>query len=248
MTDVDKPVYRERLNKVFDCIDTIIVHTQYDRKTLIEEFGVSDAKIIIITQGMFEPKGDAVKPVNKNDRYTRFLMFGIQSEYKGTDIFVDAIERIPEETRGKMFFKIVGKTDASFYERYADKATKLGIDWYPNMVSEERLYSEINEADVIVFPYREISLSGALLLAIFFNKRIIPSDIPSFRETLEGFEQGWFFKSEDPKAMAALMIEHIAHEQFNSEINIIKLLKQKYSWDTAARNTLETYKKTKKNV
>ena len=241
MTDFEKPVYRERLNKVFNCIDTIIVHTQYDRKALIEEFGVSDAKIIIITQGMFEPKGDVVKPVNKNDGYTRYLMFGIQSEYKGTDIFIDAISTIPVADRERMKFKIIGKTDALLYEQYIEKASLLGIDWYPNPVSEERLYSEINQADVVVFPYREISLSGALLLALYFNKKIIPSDIPSFRETLDGFKTEWFFKSGNANALSKLMIDHLDGERFCEEWKMISLLKHQYSWETAANKTLELY-------
>ncbi len=243
MTDNDKPIFRRRFNKALKWIDTIIVHTQYDRKTLNEEFGVSDAKIRIITQGMFEPKCNVVKSVNKNDGNTRYLMFGIQSEYKGTDVFIDATECIPEEKRNKMILKIVGITDSIFYERYAEKANKLGIDWYPYMVSEERLYSEINDADVIVFPYREISLSGALLLAVYFNKKIIASDIPSFRETLEGFNPEWFFKSEDKHSLAEIMMMHLDREAFSKELKAVSLLKVKYSWGTAAHCTLVEYKR-----
>lgn len=237
----NKEVYRKRFLKAFEQLNAIIVHTKYDERTLVDEFCIPLAKIRIISQGMFEPKGYLRTTVNRNDGQTRFLMFGIQSEYKGTDIFIEAIACIPEEKRKEMSFRIVGKTDSLFFDKYQDKASILGIEWVPRAVSDETLYSEIIAADVIVFPYREISLSGALLLAIFFNKRIIPSDIPSFRETLVGFKPGWFFESENAQSMADLMIRHLDKQVFYSEIEIIRSLKKSYSWEKTSHNTLTAY-------
>lgn len=241
MEEVDKETYRKRFLKAFSFIDTVIVHTKYDEMSLNNEFGIPLTKIKVISQGMFEPRGYVSPQINRNDGETRFLMFGIQSEYKGTDIFIDAISCIPEEERKKMCFRIVGKSSPSLYDAYINKAISLGVEWNPNAVSEEELYSEINSADVIVFPYREISLSGALLLAVFFNKRIIPSDIFSFRETLVGFLSDWFFETENPQSLAKMMMKHLNSAYYQQELETIESLKHHFSWETAAASTIELY-------
>ncbi|MFK2235280.1 hypothetical protein ACIXMR_13945 [Bacteroides fragilis] len=57
-------------------------------------------------------------------------------------------------------------------------------NWTPYFLEETVLHTRIQQADIIVLPYRAISQSGVLLLSIYFEKLVICADLPSFVETL----------------------------------------------------------------
>ena len=238
-----KEAYRKRFEKIKPYIDAYIVHTDVDKVKLHTDFGIPIDKISVALHGVFVPREAIYSPVHHKDGKTNFLMFGAQTGYKGTDIFIEAINRIPKEERDKMTFTIMGLTDIPLYDKYKGMADSLGIKWTPTTVSNVELHTTINESDVVVFPYRSISQSGALLLTIFFEKYIIASDLQSFKETLTGFKDQWFFHTEDIDGLAKQMMLHLDEPNFEGEKEIIKDIKKANSWEVSAKSTLEVYNK-----
>ena len=163
-------------------------------------------------------------------------MYGNQSYYKGTDILVDAIALLPKEIQNQISTTIVGKTSNEYLSLLQNKAKGLDIDIIPEFVSDEKLNQMILESDVVVLPYREISQSGVLLLALFFERPIICSDLPSFRETLNSIPDEYFFESCNPQKLANV-IEKYACNFFDVEQYIKKLqsIKEMYLWSTIAK-------------
>ena len=111
-----------------------------------------------------------------------------------------------------------------------------------HFVSDETLYDAIGRSDLILLPYRKISQSGVLLLALSFRKPILTSDLPSFKETLEGYPDEYFFKSEDPKSLSKLL-ENFVDGKIDVvlQMGIIEKLNIKYSWAETAKSTLNAY-------
>ena len=136
-------------------------------------------------------------------------------------------------------------------EIFLDELKKKDVDsvitWKAYFLSDEELYHEINAADLIVLPYRAISQSGVLLLSIYFGKLIICSDLPSFKETMQGEEDDsldndLFFKNEDADSLRNLIVRYIDgkvdEEAVRKRVNHIKSLN---SWQSAAKATIKVY-------
>lgn len=242
MTNVAKLKYNRRFRNISKNINSYIVHTQSTKETVCKEFGLQYDDVYVIHHGVFEPQGiDNIKRSRKDEK-VRFISYGIQSKYKGTDILVEAASMLPNEYKNRMELSIVGSIRMDFYDELMSKADGIKINWKPYFVDEIILYQEIIDSDVIVLPYRAISQSGVLLLALCFNKPIITSDIPSFRETLEDCSEDTFFRSEKPEDLCRLMKKYIDGSVKMGEItNHIASLRKKYSWEAAAVETYKVY-------
>lgn len=238
--------YKNRFIEISKYVDQYIVHTEVSKKDLCNLFNIDHEKVNVVYHGIFEPQSD-IKESHTSKKLT-FTMFGTQSMYKGTDLFVDACSKLNDSEREKININIVGPTQSDFYQSYSEKAKKIGIYWNPSRVSDIELYEIINKSHVIFLPYRAISQSGVLLQALYFKKSIVTSDLPSFKETLSGYDDDWFFKSEDSNSLSALMRRYINNEiDIERQKKIIERLNVKYSWDESSKKTVCIYLKLLSN-
>ena len=166
-------------------------------------------------------------------------MYGNQSTYKGTDVFVQALSLLPQEYKDKVHALVVGKTYSDYLNELKEKKQNANIEFIPEFVSDEDLYKYIADSDIIVLPYREISQSGVLLLALSTKRLIITSDIPSFKETLAGMGEDTFFENGNAENLSKLIVKYadgLVEEK--KQLDFIESLEAKYSWE----NIAETYK------
>lgn len=247
MDDVRKRSYNERFRKACSLIDAFIVHTKISKEDVIREFGLSAEKVHVCCHGVFEPKGITISSDFRKDGKLHILQFGGQSYYKGTDLLVDAVCKLDEERKKRLETHIVGGISQSFLTELKAKDIDSIITWKAYFLTDEELYQEINAADLIVLPYRNISQSGVLLLSIFFGKLIICSDLPSFKETMHGDEDvglddSLFFKSEEVDSLRELLKKYIDGSIDEEAVRKrIMHLKSQYSWQSAAKATMKVY-------
>lgn len=247
MSSERKKTYNTRFRKAGSLFDEFIVHTKISKKDVIREFGLSAEKVHVCCHGVFEPKGIIISSDFRQDGKLHILQFGGQSYYKGTDLLVDAVCGLDEERKKCIDTHIVGDISQSFLDELKKKDIDSIISWKAYFLSDEELYQEINAADLIVLPYRAISQSGVLLLSIFFGKLIICSDLPSFKETMQGedgnsLDNDLFFKNEDADSLRNLIVRYIDgkvdEEAVRKRVNHIKSLN---SWQSAAKATIKVY-------
>lgn len=237
-SETKKNAYKQRFGKVQRYIDNFILHLEVSRKEFCKDFSIDDARTCVIPHGIFEPKGITVKPHKRGEKLN-LIMYGNQSYYKGTDILVDALNLLPKDSQDKVHTVIVGKISPDYYEPLKKKTEHLDVEWIPEFVPDDVLYSKIAESDVIVIPYREISQSGVLLLALSFKRPIIASDLPSFKETLAGVGEDMFFESENARSLTGVIetsIKQLARLDVY-ERSVEKLL-DKFSWKNIAQKYL----------
>ncbi len=233
-----KQIYRVRFSKVEPYFDQFIVHLETTKKEFCSSFGISAERVKVIHHGVLAPK--VHHPVyNQRGKVLRLIMYGNQSTYKGTDIFVNALTLLPQEYKNKVHALIVGKTYSDYLNKLKEQKENANIEFIPEYVSDEDLHKYIANSDIIVLPYREISQSGVLLLALSTKRLIITSDIPSFKETLVGMSEDTFFENGNTASLSKLIIKYadgLVDEK--EQLNIIENLEAKYSWT----NIAETYK------
>ena len=239
-----KTKYALRFRRAAMCFDKFIVHTNHTKKQVIREFDISEEKIFVVHHGIFEHKAFPPEIEKGSTKKYSIIMYGNQDIYKGTDIFVDALSLLPKDLKPSVKATILGRMDDEMYNYVTQKEKDLDIEIIPRFVSEEELYSNIAKANLIVLPYRDISQSGVLLLALSFHKCILTSDLPSFKETLEGFQDDMFFETGNAQSMAYVLEKYIRGEiEINMQLKAIDSLNKKYSWESAGQLTYNIYQK-----
>lgn len=234
--------YRERFIKMSKYVDKYIVHTRSSREELLNDYSLSPDKVIIIPHGIFSPdyKPKYVRHPKQEDYH--IIMYGNNLPYKGSDILLDAVQLLPIEIKKHIKVTIVGATSEDYLDILRDKSVGLNVIFNPNFVSDCLLYEMIDEADYIALPYKKISQSGVLLLALYFKKPLLVSNLPSFVETLVGFTSDMFFVSEDPKSLKDLILRHIEGQiDVNRQMAAILELNKLYSWNNSAKKTILAY-------
>ena len=244
-----KKKYNIRFREACALFDAFIVHTNISKEEVICEFGLIPDKVNVCCHGVFEPKSIKINTTRRKEGKLHILQFGGQSYYKGTDLLVDAVCGLDERHKAKIETHIVGGISSHFLEELKTKDKDSLIKWKPYFLDDDELYQEINDADIIVLPYRAISQSGVLLLSIYFGKLIICSDLPSFKETMRGQEgdkldDSLFFKSEDADSLKKILTRYIDKNINEKDVqDRVQHLKKLYSWTNAAKSTLDVYNK-----
>lgn len=241
----DKVAYNNRFKRISLLFDAYIVHTNVTKQDVVREFDIDNNKIFVCHHGVFAPNTTIDKVVPK-EPFLTILQFGSHSFYKGTDILIKAVSSLPKNYRTKIKVRIVGGINSQFYEDLREIDKNNTVLWKPYFLSDNDLYKEIKNADIIVLPYRAISQSGVLLLSLFFEKLIITSNLPSFVETLssenEEINKSIFFESENENQLEQLIRRYV-DGQVNTNLIYEHLmnLKNSYSWKSAAIKTFEIY-------
>ena len=237
-SDKNKDAYRKRFALVESYFDKFIVHLKASKSDFCSDFNIDMNRVEVIPHGAFVPKNLNIVP-HKRGEIINLIMFGNQSYYKGTDVLVDALAMLPKEYKGKVHTLIVGKTSPEYLAELTEKKRDSDIEFIPVHVPDDALYRYIMDADIIVVPYREISQSGVLLLALSFKRMIIASDLPSFKETLTGFSDEMFFENGNAKSLAKT-IENCFQVVYKNENanSVIEKLCDEYSWEKIGKRYL----------
>ena len=238
--------YKKRFVKVSKCFDSFICHTETSRNEVINQFEIGWDRINVIHHGVFEPDLSGIERNIKTckPKKTKFIIYGNQNPYKGTDLMIDAFSKLSKNYREHAELSVVGQIQPAFFEELKTIAKGVDIEWMPYFVDNKTLNQQILNSDVIVLPYRSITQSGVLLLALYFKKIIVCSDLPSFRETLFDYPSELFFKTGDSTQLMLIM-EKILNGKIDNDkaLNVIDKLKTNYSWDAAAKKTIDVYRK-----
>lgn len=163
-----------------DLFDAIIVHTAMSKRNL-EQAGLR-APIHVIPHGLLE-FGPPI-PGSASQRL-RLLFFGAVKPYKGLDILLRAFREA--NNSGNMELRIVGNCQGGPGEIEA-LIKQLGLSnsvrFECRFFADEEVPTIFSEADVVVFPYRRIDGSGALLTALAYGKPVIATDVGMFGELI----------------------------------------------------------------
>ena len=101
------------------------------------------------------------------------LFFGSVNTYKGVDLLLEAFER--SKVMGCIKLVIAGRGES--YEIHSDNIIRIN-----RFIDDEEVSVLFKKARLVVYPYISATMSGVLSLAYFFDKLVLASDIPFFRE------------------------------------------------------------------
>lgn len=240
-----KKTYVERFTGINRLMDAFVVHTEETKAEVERDFNISGDRIYVVHHGIFTPENFIPRKNEIDNSEVKFILYGNLTDYKGVDIFVEAIKIIPESYRNRIHGVIAGEMhNKTLCKKLQQDSIDLNIEWFPYFLPEQELYEKIDNSNVIVLPYRHISQSGVLLLALSFNRYIITSDLPTFKETLHDFTDDMFFESENPHDLAKLMMRYVDGDvDTGKQTTVIEGLNSMFSWELAADKTMNIYRK-----
>ncbi len=192
-----------RWKSVLHLMDGLVAHTEASAAALVEG-GVPKEKVFVIPHGVLRPVNDGSRAMPK--RGFEVLQFGQIQEYKGADLLIEAMARLPDEVREQVWLTIAGRPKIPtepLEQLVVDRGLSDRVELQLGFVPDEAVNPLFERADVIAFPYREIDASGALMLALGYGKAVVATRVGMFVETLAHEESALLVGVEDPDAIAA---------------------------------------------
>ena len=240
--EIQRNKYKQRFLKMDALIDHYIVHTESTAMEVNHVYGLKDYRVSIVPHGIFKPNYQLNKTAVTQKEKKTIIFYGVNRRNKGGDILIDAVRQLPEEYRNNVKVVMAGKTSESYLKELQEKAKGFDVVFKPTYIPDQELYQMIDDADYIALPYREISQSGVLLLALYFRKPLLISDLPSFRETLKGFMPEMFFENGKADEMGKLIVRVLSGDiDIQKELQVIEQLNTRYSWENSASKTVAIY-------
>jgi glycosyltransferase involved in cell wall biosynthesis len=223
--------------------DRVVIHTEQARARLTAH-GLVPGKLHKIAHGFLDDDAPPPPPRGAADP-VRFLLFGKIKPYKGADVLIEAVRRLDPAVRARCDVLIAGKP---YMETGALTAAASRLDNRVRcdfrFVPDPEMHAMFAAADVLVFPYREIDMSGVLMAALKTGRPILASRIGGFAELLEDGRHGVLFAPGDARALAAAMTRLVREPETRQGMaaEIRELVARIPSWHRIALTTLGLYR------
>jgi glycosyltransferase involved in cell wall biosynthesis len=235
--------------EIFRRFDHVIVHTKAARQRMID-YGVNTNRVSIVPHGLLlEPFRADTKEV-RQDRRVEILLFGQIKPYKGADVLIRAIGELPEPAKQRCRVRIVGRPEMNM-QPLLDLVNQLGlrdiIEFDLRFVPDSELPKLMTDADIHVFPYREIDASGVLMLGLAAGRPVVASRIGLFEELLGDLKLNKLIEPNSPAALASALAPLIADDSYRSGAarEIIQMRGSISNWGEIATRTISVYDKAR---
>lgn len=244
--------HKKTFEKIYNLVDALICHTSLGKEELVNDFGISSRKIWIIPHGpLFHDRinitiEDARNFLSFPKGRTVVLFFGKIRPYKGLEFLLEAWKKVTDKYANTLLV-VVGIGQSAYLDAIKQKIATLGLGDFVQQdfkfIPNDEVPKYFQAADVLVYPYKDVTQSGALLTGMAFGKPIVASSCGGFRETLKNGEAGILVEygnvNELADALMALLNSPEERERFGNAA--AKELNENYSWDRIAKKTLECY-------
>jgi len=213
------------------------------KKEILENYNVSEDKIVVISNGVDSDKFKPDKLKRKKIRERHgiaddeiVLMFsGHEFRRKGLEYIIKALPQVKEDVK----LLVVGKDNP---EPYKKLASKFGVS---NKIIFAGFVPDISEyyvaSDLFVFPTAYEAFSLATLEAVASGLPILATKVNGTEELIIDGYNGFFIKR-DSKDIANKINTLIEDENLRQMSRNARKTAEKYSWDKTAKKTLQVYK------
>jgi glycosyltransferase involved in cell wall biosynthesis len=236
---------------LYGAVDAIICHSDHIAERLQLDFAVPHSKIHVIPHGPFfydlpTPRShEIMRHLGLHDAKPLFIFQGLIFPYKGVDLLLNAWQILESETN-EANLVVAGTGSPELLEQLRLQVEALGLKRVHlqfRFISTEELVTLYRAADVVVYPYRAVTTSGALATGLALGKTILASDLSVFRELLIDGKSALLINPQDKHEFALALIRLAKEPQLRADLSaqIERLQFGDQSWELIARKTVETY-------
>ncbi|WP_348267226.1 glycosyltransferase family 4 protein [Edaphobacter paludis] len=245
--------YTEIFRDLYSMVDGIICHSDHIKTRLVAEFSVAPEKISVIPHGPFFydlpelASNKALQDIPIEVGKVVVLWQGIIFPYKGVDLLLNAWQKV-EAISDDACLVIAGTGSDDLLQQIRAQVESLDlkhVNLQLRFISTHELVALYRTADVVVYPYRAITTSGALATGLALGKAIVASDLPVFRELLTTRKNALLVDQKDSANLAGALIELIQNPVLRGQLasNVRDMHFGDESWLSIARRTTEVYER-----
>jgi glycosyltransferase involved in cell wall biosynthesis len=239
--------HRKMFQRLYSRTNAIICHSAHIANLLQSDFNVPAVKINIIPHGPFfyDLPDTTLASTTEEPDAVAVLWQGIIFPYKGVDLLLAAWATV-EAAHPDAMLTIAGtgspEIQAAIRAQVAALSlTRVQLDF--RFLSTEELVALYRRADIVVYPYRAITTSGALATGLALGKTVVASDLPVFRELLTDNENAILVNPTDSDQLAASLIrlagDQALRQQLSAKVAAMSFGDE--SWRAIARDTVRVY-------
>lgn len=254
------PSSRRTYRSVYSQVDQLIVHTQSDMDRLEMEFGIGRHKVNIVPLGpqfaeyaaaaANDDVSDARSAWGIGEKSLVLLMLGVVRPYKGIDEAIRALAQVHDLEPDCKLIIAGNPLDASYAQHLRQLTSELGLDacvhWHLEYVPTSQIGLLHRVADVVLFPYRDISQSAAFMTAAAFGNCTLSTQVGGLAELVQDGVTGIQIPSADPGDIAVGLRRCFAlsdrqRREMGSRLRDYVHLNS--NWDLIGQKTVQVYQK-----
>jgi glycosyltransferase involved in cell wall biosynthesis len=243
--------HKQTFLNLYAMADGIICHSDHIKTRLENEFHVSEEKISVIPHGPFfydleDANGQEIlNELGVRDGKLLVLWQGIIFPYKGIDLLLNAWQAV-ERSAPDALLIIAGTGAPAFLDGIREQISRLDLKQVRllfRFISAEDLVALYQASDIVVYPYRAITTSGALATGLSFGKPIVASDLPVFRELLTSGENALLVDPQNEVELSGALTELLSNANLREQLraNTRSLNFGDESWRSIAKQTMNAY-------
>jgi glycosyltransferase involved in cell wall biosynthesis len=194
--------------------DAYVVHSEFDRVALGQNFETEGRPIKVVRHGPFSHYAVAESTPLRvaGEDMCNILFFGTIRPYKGLEDLVLAFEALAGEDE-RCWLTVVGET----WEEWTQPIELIEASAYRDRITLVNHYVSDGEvsrwfagADVVALPYRRSSASGPLHLTMDAGLPVVVTDVGGLGEATRGYDGAVLVPAADPDALRAGLREVMA--------------------------------------
>jgi glycosyltransferase involved in cell wall biosynthesis len=231
-------------HRVFGAMDAVVAHSEHGAARLRDEVGLDPDRVRVIPHGAFDyltrlPEEKPLPPELAGAEGPVVLFFGLLRPYKGIENLLTAFRGL-----GDAELWIVGNPRMDVGPLRELAASGPGrVRFVTRFVEDAEVPAILRRADLLALPYLDAEHSGVLYTGLAFGKPMVVSAVGGFPEVAAS-GAARLVPPGDTAALATALSELIADEAARAELAAAaaRAAAGPYSWDEAARRTLDLYR------
>jgi beta-1,4-mannosyltransferase len=181
-------------------------------------------------------KSLAKKKLNLPENKQVLLFFGMIKPYKNIDLLMELFK---QAKLLDYILVVAGNTDSPELRETLQKHAKHpNIHLFLQFIPDDKLHIYLSAADTVILPYKTILNSGALLLALSFNRPVIAPHIGAFASLQQELGSKWIYSYADDLNVNALKnaLRYLEAQDRSTPCPL-----ENYDWNKIALSTLAFY-------
>lgn len=196
------PVQTTGLRRALRHFSAFIVHNREGRRALAD-LGIDEASVAVLPHPPLPLPPLETTPPDPGEQV--LMIFGEIKPYKGVDLAIEALAKLPERFRNTARLVVAGRPGMPMRGLKA-RALELGVgsrvQWIDRYLGLDELPALLGSASIFLLPYRESDASGVLAQVLQVGRPIIASRTGVFPTVVGETGCGEVVAPEDPGALA----------------------------------------------
>jgi glycosyltransferase involved in cell wall biosynthesis len=185
--------------------------------------------------------GTAAPQEHFREGVRRLAFFGTLNAYKGTDLLIQAFEELIEEGVTNLRLAVYGRFgDKAFGEQCMQLIRHPEYyDLHVGFVDNKDIPAVFTAHDVMVFPYRDATQSGPLMINVNYGLPIVAPNHTCFADIYTDAQNAFLYKdSMDCNSLKGALrrVAEVTREDYEEMLKQCNGLKEMYSEEAIAKN------------